>query len=87
MSIQAKLAAGAVVLDVRTPEEFAQGAYPGALHIPVQELAQRLGEVPQGKPIVIYCAAGGRAGLAAQLLQRAGHADVTNAGGLGDMPC
>ncbi|MDB5100333.1 MAG: Rhodanese domain protein [Cyanobacteria bacterium RYN_339] len=86
MSIQAKLAAGAVILDVRTREEFAGGAYPGALHIPVQELPQRLGEVPRDKPVVIYCAAGGRAGAAAKLLQQAGFADVSNAGGLCDMP-
>lgn len=84
--IREKLAAGAVVLDVRTPEEVAQGAYPGALAIPVQALAARMGEVPAGRPIVVYCAAGARAEAAAELLRAAGHAEVHNAGGFKDMP-
>ena len=84
--IQAQLAAGAVVLDVRTPEEVAAGAYPGALTIPVQQLAARIKEVPTGKPVVVYCAAGARAGTAAEMLRAAGHAEVYNAGGLKDMP-
>jgi rhodanese-related sulfurtransferase len=85
-AIREKLAAGATVLDVRTREEHAAGAYPGALHIPVQELAQRVGEVPRTKPVVVYCAAGARAAAAVKLLQDAGFADVANAGGLADMP-
>lgn len=84
--LKEKLAAGATVLDVRTPEEVAGGSYPGALTIPVQALAQRLGEVPKGKPVVVYCAAGARAATAVQLLKQAGHAEVYNAGGFCDMP-
>jgi rhodanese-related sulfurtransferase len=85
-AIQAKLQAGATVLDVRTREEYAQGAYPGALHIPVQELPQRMAEVPKDKPLVVYCAAGARAANAVKILQAAGFPDVVNAGGLADMP-
>jgi phage shock protein E len=84
--VKAKLAAGATVVDVRSPEEFRGGAYPGALNIPVQVLPQRLAELPRGVPIVLYCASGIRSGAAAQLLRRAGFADVVNAGGLRDMP-
>ncbi|MGC3998617.1 MAG: rhodanese-like domain-containing protein [Anaeromyxobacter sp.] len=84
--VKQKLAAGALILDVRTPGEFAGGAYPGAKNIPVQELGARLSEVPKGKPIVVYCASGMRSASAAALLQRSGYADVVNAGGLGDMP-
>ena len=81
-----KIEAGAVIVDVRTPEEFRGGAYPGARNIPVQELATRMAEIPKDKPVVLYCASGGRSGLAAAMLKRAGFADVSNAGGLGDMP-
>ena len=84
--VKRKLAAGAVVVDVRTPQEFQAGAYPGARNIPVQELAQRVGEIPRGRPVVLYCAHGIRAASAARLLQQAGYDDVTNAGGLGDLP-
>lgn len=77
---------GAVVLDVRTREEFASGAYPGALNIPVQELAQRIQEVPTGRHVVVYCAAGARAAMAVQALKAAGYPAVTNCGGLRDMP-
>jgi phage shock protein E len=81
-----KIKAGAVIVDVRTPEEFRGGAYPGAKNIPVQELAARMAELPKEKPVVLYCASGGRSGMAATMLKRAGWADVSNAGGLGDMP-
>ncbi len=43
------------VLDVRPPEEFAAGHVPGAVNIPVHELAKRLGELPRRKEIVAYC--------------------------------
>ncbi len=81
-----KIKAGAVVVDVRTPEEFADGAYPGALNIPVQELGARAGEIPKGKPVVVYCASGARSAFAARMLKANGWADVVNAGGLDDMP-
>jgi phage shock protein E len=84
--VKQKLAAGAVVLDVRTPEEFRTGAYPGAINIPVQVLGTRMGELPRGKPIVVYCASGMRSASAAASLTRAGFKDVVNAGGLGSMP-
>ena len=43
------------VLDVRPPEEFAAGHVPGALNIPVDQLARRLRELPKGKEVVAYC--------------------------------
>ena len=81
-----KIKAGAVIVDVRTPDEFRGGAYPGAKNIPVQDLPARLAEIPKDKPVVLYCASGGRSGMAASLLKRAGYTEVFNAGGLGDMP-
>ncbi len=84
--VKEKLDAGAKVVDVRTQQEYRAGAYPGAVNIPVQELASRLHEIPRDQAIVVYCAAGGRSATAAQILRRAGFSDVVNAGGLADMP-
>ncbi|WP_235969441.1 rhodanese-like domain-containing protein [Anaeromyxobacter diazotrophicus] len=84
--IRQRIAAGAVVVDVRSPDEFRGGAYPGALNIPLHELSGRLGEIPRQRPVVLYCASGARSGVAAMLLRRAGYAEVVNAGGLHDMP-
>jgi phage shock protein E len=71
------VAEGAVLLDVRSPEEFRQGHPEQARNIPVQELPQRLAEVgPPGTKVVVYCAAGGRSAMAVGLLTRSGYPDV-----------
>ena len=86
-SIKEKIAAGARVVDVRTPAEFADGAYKGAINIPLSVLPVRMNELePKDKPIVLYCASGARSGQGARLLKHAGFKDVVNAGGLDDMP-
>lgn len=85
-AIKEKLDAGAQILDVRSPAEFRSGAYPGARNIPLQELGGRIRELDKGRPLVVYCASGGRSAAAAGLLTQAGFTDVVNAGGLGQMP-
>jgi len=84
--VMEKIKAGAQVVDVRSSEEFRDGFYPGAVNIPVQDIARRLGELKKDKTVVLYCASGARSGMAARMLKQAGYADVINAGGLGDMP-
>ena len=84
--VKQKIDAGATIIDVRTPEEFRDGAYPGARNIPVSSLGTRLGEIPKDKPVVLYCASGARSASAARAMKQAGFADVINAGGLADMP-
>jgi len=81
-----KIKAGAKVVDVRSPDEFRDGGYPGAVNIPVQDLGRRMAEIPKGQAVVLYCASGARSGMAARMLKQAGYAEVFNAGGLGDMP-
>jgi len=81
-----KVKAGAKIVDVRTPEEFARGAYPGAVNIPLAALPRRLDEIPRGKPVVVYCASGMRSAAARRTLEEAGYAEVLDAGGLADMP-
>ena len=86
------IAAGtAVVLDVRTPEEFGDGHLPTATNLPVDDLPQHLGDVDKlaagdkSKPIVVYCHAGSRAAKAKRALEAAGYTNVTNGGGLDDL--
>ncbi len=81
-----KIKSGAKIVDVRSPEEFRDGAYPGAVNIPLPDLGQRMNEIPKDKPVVVYCLSGARSGAAARMLKKAGYTDVINAGGLGDMP-
>ena len=85
--IKDKIKAGALIVDVRTPDEFEDEAYPGAVNIPVGSLPNRMKELePKTKSIVLYCASGARSAMAAQMLKASGWTDVVNAGGLYDMP-
>jgi sulfur-carrier protein adenylyltransferase/sulfurtransferase len=81
-----RIAAGAVVLDVREPDEYDQGAVPDAIHIPRGHLeAQVEGRLlDKTKQVVVYCAGGVRSAFAAKTLQELGYADVLSvAGGFG----
>lgn len=79
--------AGAKIVDVRSPEEFEDEHYDGALNIPVNEIQARAKELGGPEtPLVLYCASGARSGYAARLLSSAGFKKVVNAGGLYDMP-
>jgi phage shock protein E len=76
----------ATVLDVRTPAEFHAGHFPGAVNIPVDEIAAHIGELKKtGMPIVAYCHSGARSGLAVSILKQNGLQEVYNAGGLNDI--
>ncbi|GIN96254.1 Zn-dependent hydrolase [Siminovitchia terrae] len=66
------------VLDVRNQDEWGLGCIPGAAHIMLGTLPDRLDEVPQGCPIVVYCASGIRSAMAASILQANGIKDVYN---------
>ena len=61
------------VLDVRTPQEYAEGHVPGAVNVPYDQLASRLAEVPKDKDVVLYCKSGRRAGIAADVLAANGY--------------
>lgn len=80
----------AILLDVRTPGEFAEGALPGAINIPVQELKARLAEVEELTgadelhAIVVYCRSGRRSGIAKEVLLEAGYDRVTDLGPIGN---
>lgn len=70
-----------ILLDVRTPIEFQMGNIKHSVNIPVDELRARLKELPKDRKIVIYCAAGQRAYVAARILMQEGYPDVYNLSG------
>jgi hydroxyacylglutathione hydrolase len=74
------LAAGmaVTVVDVRGPGEVTDGTIPGAVHIPLPQLAARLDEVDTSRPVVVYCASGYRSMIAASVLSSQGAADVSD---------
>ena len=75
------VAAGARLLDVRSPEEYAGGHLPDAINVPVQELDRRLAEVgPRDGALILYCRSGHRSGRAAEILRRNGFTKVHNLG-------
>lgn len=79
---RALVKSGATLVDVRSPEEYASGHIDGALNIPVQQIDSRAGEIPTGKPVVLYCRSGARSGQAASILRGKGRTDVHNLGGM-----
>jgi rhodanese-related sulfurtransferase len=77
----AAFAAGADVLDVRQPDEYEAAHVPGAVLIPLDQLAARQDEIPAGDPLYVICAVGGRSLSAAMALAGAGYHAVSVAGG------
>ena len=59
-----------VVIDVRGPAEYAAGHLPAGVNIPLTHLAERFGEIPSGRPVVVHCEGGYRSAIAASLLQK-----------------
>jgi len=76
-------APGALLLDVRSPEEYRQGHIPGSRNMPLQSIAagEGLPEDPE-VPIFVYCHSGARSRRAAAFLQKIGYSRVKNIGGL-----
>ena len=72
---------GDILLDVRRTDEFSKGEIPGAINIPVDEIRNRLDEIPTDKTIYIYCEAGLRGYLAQRILRQSGFDNVFNLSG------
>lgn len=74
--------AGAVILDVRTKGEYMGGHIKGSLNIPVDQLANNLGRLPdKQKPVITCCASGMRSANAKRILESNGYTQVHNGGG------
>lgn len=76
-------ASGAVLLDVRTPQEYREGHIPGSINVPLQSLIGE-GRVPAGKevPLFVYCHSGARSRQAVSRLAEMGYTKVKNIGGI-----
>ena len=74
----------AILVDVRSPAEYSQGHAKKALNWPLDQLSTFLekNSAMKSKEIVIYCASGARAGVAQNMMNRAGFDKVTNVGGI-----
>ncbi len=75
-------AAPPVVVDVREPEETAQGHIRGSLLIPMNDLPMRLAQIPRGRPVVAYCRSGHRSLWAARALREGGFEAASLRGGM-----
>ncbi len=74
---------GAVLLDVRTPQEYHEGHIPGSINIPLQSLSTA-DQIPAGKdaPLFVYCYSGSRSAQAVRLLTGMGYTNIKNIGGI-----
>ena len=74
---------GAVLLDVRTPQEYRQGHIPGSKNVPLQEI-DGVGSAAGGKdtPLFVYCHSGARSRQAVEILRRMGYLHIKNIGGI-----
>ena len=77
----ASLESGAPLIDVRMPDEYEEMHLPGAILLPLPDLAQRADEVPRGERVYVICATGARSLAAAEALNNAGWDAVSVSGG------
>ena len=80
---QFRVTDGAVLVDVREPDEYAGGRVPGSINLPLSRI--RTAEsvlTDKSQPIFVYCLSGGRSGQATAALVRMGYTAVTNIGGI-----
>lgn len=80
---QIKERPGVLVLDVREPWEYDEGHIPGVILIPMNEVPQRLSEIPTDQEVIVTCRSGNRSGQVTDLLRQQGYTNVHNmAGGI-----
>lgn len=70
-----------VVVDVRSRTEWDHGHLPGALHVPLGQLLERIAEIPAGHPVVVQCQGGTRSAIGSSILLSQGRSEVSNLGG------
>jgi len=78
--ILAAIQTGALLVDVRTPLEFAAGHTPGSINIPLNRIHQKLDEFKSHQQIIVFCQSGNRSGQAKTILNQAGITSVINGG-------
>ncbi len=75
---------GALIIDVRSPEEFRQAKIPGAINLPLGEVREKISQRVKDKnqPLLVHCLSGGRSAIARLQLRRLGYTKVYNLGSL-----
>jgi phage shock protein E len=71
---------GALLIDVRTPSEFADGSVKGAINIPVDSIEKQTSIIKNKNNIVVFCRSGGRSAMAKSILEKNGFKNVVNGG-------
>jgi rhodanese-related sulfurtransferase len=71
---------GALLVDVRTPGEFAGGHVKGSINIPLDKVSLQLSKFKNQKNIIVFCQSGGRSGQAKKILEQNGFTNVVNGG-------
>ncbi|MFZ3155624.1 rhodanese-like domain-containing protein [Pseudomonas sp.] len=76
-----------ILIDVRSADEFAAGALPGAEQIDYEQIASRISALAPDKdtPIILYCRSGRRSGIAEESLRAMGYSNLINAGGYDEL--
>jgi len=77
---QELLKKGALIIDVRTKEEYRQGHLKSSVNIPLDTLSTHYSKLKKGKPVIFCCATGRRSGLAKRILKSKGYIEVYNGG-------
>jgi phage shock protein E len=80
-AITQKISQGALIIDVRTPAEYADGHIKVAKNVPLQTIADQCSTLPKDKDIIVYCLSGNRSNQAIAMLKQAGVTRVFNGGG------
>ncbi len=74
---------GAILLDVRNPDEYAAGHIPGSVNLPLSAIAEAAERIPdKTAPLFVYCLSGGRSSSAVSALEAMGYTNLTNLGGI-----
>lgn len=87
LNIMEKVKQGAVLVDVRTKEEFIFGSLPGSINVPYDQIELNLNQFPSNKKkeIVLYCKSGRRSELGKQTLTKLGYVNIINVGSYVDL--
>jgi phage shock protein E len=78
LSIKKQVENGAFLVDVRSPEEFAEGSFPGAVNIPLSEVESRVEEFKNKPSVVVFCRSGNRSSQAKEILESKGIQHISN---------
>jgi phage shock protein E len=79
-AVQSAINKGALLVDVRTPAEFASGSVPGAINIPLDQVQEKMNSFKNKKSIVVFCRSGSRSNQAKTILEQNGINNVHNGG-------